>query len=76
MKQKLILSAAVLSIATLTLFAQAPPPPPASANVSGNGPIGGGGAPIGGGLAVALVMVAGFGTWKLLKAFRQKRFSD
>ncbi|MCX6268181.1 MAG: hypothetical protein NTW16_12610 [Bacteroidetes bacterium] len=76
MKTKLILSAVVLSISALTLFAQAPPPPPASANESGTGPVGGSGAPIGGGLAVALVMVAGFGTWKLLKTFRQKRFSD
>jgi hypothetical protein len=74
MKKKLILSAAVLSIATLTLFAQAPPPPPASANESGNGPVGNG-APIEGGLAIALVMVAGFGTWKLLKAFQKKRIS-
>ncbi|MCX6307116.1 MAG: hypothetical protein NT040_19290 [Bacteroidetes bacterium] len=60
-----------LTVFSVTLMAQpAPPPPPASANEGGNGPIGGG-APIDGGLATALLMVAGFGAWKWNKAHKQ-----
>ncbi|MFZ4523252.1 MAG: hypothetical protein ACOYNC_16200 [Bacteroidales bacterium] len=74
MKTRLIFFAAIFTVTTFTLFAQAPPPPPASSNEGGNGPVGNG-APIDGGLAGALVVVAGFGAWKLLKALQQKRIS-
>lgn len=68
--KKIILILAFLTIGSIATLAQAPPPPPASANEGGNGPIGGGGAPIDGTLATALLMVAGFGAWKLFKSRR------
>jgi hypothetical protein len=68
--KKIILILAFLTIGSIAILAQAPPPPPASANEGGNGPIGGSGAPIDGGLATALLMVAGFGAWKLIKSRR------
>ena len=46
-------------------FAQAPPPPPAEKGSNSNKAPGG--APIEGGLAVTLAMVAAFGAWKLFK---------
>jgi hypothetical protein len=60
-----------LIICSVTILAQAPPPPPVTANNGGtNGPIGDG-APIDGGLATALLMVAGFGAWKWYLAHKQ-----
>ena len=48
--------------------AQAPPPPPVEKGTNSNkGP---GGAPIDGGVAVTLAMVAGFAGWKLYKRMR------
>ena len=53
--------------------AQAPPPPPVEKGTNSNkGP---GGAPIDGGVIVALAMVAGYGTWKLLKTIQKKKQS-
>ena len=50
-----------------TSLAQAPPPPPVDKGTNSNkGP--GGGAPVDGGLFMALAMVAGFGAWKWIKA--------
>ena len=70
MKQALFILS-FLAVFSVTLMSQpAPPPPPASANEGGNGPIGGG-APIDGGLAVALFMVAGFGAWKWYMSHKQ-----
>ncbi|MCX6265842.1 MAG: hypothetical protein NTW16_00590 [Bacteroidetes bacterium] len=54
-------------------LAQAPPPPPVDKGTNSNkGP---GGAPIDGGVIVALAMVAGYGTWKLLKTIQKKKQS-
>jgi hypothetical protein len=58
-----------LIVSTATVIAQ-PPPPPEAANENGNGPIGGNGAPIDGGVAIVLAMVAGYGAWKLFKAVK------
>ena len=53
-------------VLTQTASAQAPPPPPADKGSNTNkGP--GGGAPLDGGTAVALAMVAAFAGWKLYK---------
>ena len=59
-----------MAIAQISI-AQAPPPPPDSGEKGGTGnKAPGGGAPIDGGLAAALVMVAGFGARKLGKAIQ------
>jgi hypothetical protein len=68
--KKALLILAFLIVSTAAVIAQ-PPPPPAEANQGGNGPIGDGGAPIDGGLATALLMVAGFGAWKWYKDHKQ-----
>ncbi|MFZ4521593.1 MAG: hypothetical protein ACOYNC_07800 [Bacteroidales bacterium] len=60
-------------VSAAAVIAQPPPPPP-TANESGNGPIGGNSAPIDGGLAISLVMVAGYGSWKMLKALQKRGF--
>ncbi len=44
-----------------------PPPPEVNGSMTNENPREGGGAPIDGGLAVALFMVAGFGAWKWYK---------
>ncbi|MEI7724796.1 MAG: hypothetical protein WCK09_06800 [Bacteroidota bacterium] len=57
-------------------FSQAPPPPPSGSDKGGSGnkaPGNGGGAPIEGGVIVALTMAAGFGGWKLFKSVQEKR---
>jgi hypothetical protein len=56
-------------------FSQAPPPPPPpSGDKGGSGnKAPGGGAPIEGGVIVALAMAAGFGGWKLFKVVQEKR---
>ena len=62
-----------LTVFHVTLMAQpaAPPPPPVTANNGGNnGPIGGNGAPIDGGVAITLIMVAGYGAWNLFKSIK------
>jgi hypothetical protein len=49
--------------------AQAPPPPPTSGSKgddTNKGP--GGGAPVAGGVAMSLVMIAGYGAWKWVRA--------
>jgi hypothetical protein len=68
--KKALLILAFLIVSTAAVIAQ-PPPPPAEANQGGNGPIGGNGAPIDGGLTAVMLMVAGFGTWKWYKAHKQ-----
>ncbi|MCX6266909.1 MAG: hypothetical protein NTW16_06060 [Bacteroidetes bacterium] len=56
-----------MAIAQLGL-AQAPPPPPVEKGTNSNkGP---GGAPVDGGVAVTLAMVAAFAGWKLYKKVR------
>ncbi|MCX6305085.1 MAG: hypothetical protein NT040_08960 [Bacteroidetes bacterium] len=50
-----------------TGMAQAPPPPPAEKGSNTN-KAPGGGAPLDGGLYLALALVAGFGAWKLYQA--------
>ncbi len=52
-----------------TGITQAPPPPPAEKGTNSN-KAPGGGAPVDGGLATALLMVTGFGGWKLFKSRR------
>ena len=55
-------------------FSQAPPPPPPAGPKGGSGNNNpGGSAPIDGGLAISLAMIAGFGAWKLLKAAQGKK---
>ena len=44
------------------------PPPPADQGSHSNKAPSGGGAPVDGGLFMALAMVAGFGAWKWIKA--------
>lgn len=54
--------------------AQAPPPPPSSGSKGDNtnkGP--GGGAPLGEGLGLTLALVAGYGVWKSVAAWRRRR---
>jgi hypothetical protein len=65
--KKVIILAIILTITTLSLFAQAPPPPPSNAG-TGGGPIGSGpmGAPIDGGLTVALLLGAGYALKQIL----------
>jgi hypothetical protein len=64
--KKILTLTAILMIGGLSLLAQAPPVPPSSANNGGtNGPVGGGGAPIGSGLVILLSLCAGFGTKKV-----------
>ena len=47
-------------------LAQAPPPPPAEKGSNTN-KAPGGGAPLDGGVYLALALVAGFGAWKFLR---------
>jgi hypothetical protein len=65
---------AIFKILTVTVFllmfnsvtnAQAPPPPEGSGGVSGNGNVPGGGAPIGSGLIILMVLGAGYGAKKV-----------
>jgi len=67
-----LLLCSFLAISGISLSQPAPPPPPPSGKgTAGNqGPSGG--APIDGGLVTALVMIAGFGTWKLIRVIRTK----
>ncbi len=60
------------SILTQVGLAQAPPPPPADKGTNNN-KAPGGGAPIDGGLAVSLALVAGFGTWKITKGSQKRK---
>lgn len=50
-----------------TGFSQAPPPPPAEKGTNSNKAPS---APIDGGVAMVLAMVAGYGAWKLYKRVR------
>ena len=66
-----------LTIFSFTLTAQAPPPPPATGNNGGtNGTVGGSGAPLDNGLTMTLVMIFGFGSWKLFKSFPKQELPD
>ena len=59
--KKILMISIVLMISGISLLAQAPPAPPSSANQGGTGPVGGGGAPIGSGVVLLIVMAAGYG---------------
>ena len=50
---------------------QAPPPPPVEKGSNTN-KAPGGGAPVDGGLAISLALVAGFGGWKWVKSRKRK----
>ena len=64
--KKILAITAILMIGGLSLLAQAPPVPPSSANNGGtNGPVGGGGAPIGSGLVLLITLAAGYGGKKV-----------
>ncbi len=66
-----------LIFSTATILAQAPQPPPPTGNNGGNnGFVGGNAAPVDGGLAVALFMVAGYGAWKMVKALQKKSLAN
>ncbi|MFZ4523758.1 MAG: hypothetical protein ACOYNC_18795 [Bacteroidales bacterium] len=52
------------------IFAQAPPPPP-SEKGTGSNKAPGGGAPVDGGILIALASVAGFGAWKVIRKFNK-----
>ena len=58
-----------MAIAPTAMSQDPPPPPPSGKGTSGNQS--GGGAPIDGGLAVSLAMIACFGGWKLLKMMKK-----
>jgi hypothetical protein len=64
----LFFSLILLTCATIaqSVHAQAPPPPPAEKGANDN-KAPGGGAPIDGGVAITLALVAGLGAWKLRK---------
>jgi hypothetical protein len=47
-----------------------PPPPPSENGTNGDE---GGGAPVDGGIAVVLALVAGYGSWKLFKVVQEKK---
>lgn len=70
--KKILTFTAILIISGFTLFAQAPPTPPSSANEGGDGPVGGGGAPIGSGIAILLALGAGYGSKKIYNIKKQK----
>jgi hypothetical protein len=75
LKSVLLLSTIMLLTASLNVgLAQTPPAPP-SHDKGGNQGKNGGGAPIDGGLAISLAMVAGYGAYKWLKAVRKKKQS-
>jgi len=64
---KILLVSFFLLVFQFALFAQSPPPPPPpGGGQSGNGNVPGGGAPIGSGLAIMLLLGAAYGSKKLL----------
>jgi len=63
--KKIILLTVFIAISSFALLAQAPPPPPTDANEGGQGPVGGGGAPIGSGIALLISLAAGYGAKKV-----------
>ena len=52
-----------------------PPPPVDKGSTTNKGPSEGDGAPIDGGVYIALAMVAGFGAWKLFRAAQSRKQS-
>ena len=74
--KKVILIFAFLTIGSITLLAQPLPAPPSNAGSGGNGPVGGGGAPVDGGLAISLAMIAGFGAWKWYMAGKKLKLKN
>jgi len=72
MKKKILFLAALLTLGTFTLLAQAPPKPPNDPSLGGtNGPIGGegpAGVPIDGGLGILLVLGAGYAVKRVYNA--------
>ena len=63
---KILLVSFFLLVFQFALFAQEPPPPPSGGGQSGDGNVPGGGAPIGSGLAIMLLLGAAYGSKKLL----------
>jgi len=62
--KKLFATAAFLVIGVMALMSQTPPPPPDDPSLGGtNGPVGGG-APVGSGIELLLLMGAGYGIKK------------
>ena len=73
--KKIIFILAFLTIGSFTLPAQPPPAPPSNAGNGGNGPVGDG-APIDGGLAISLALIAGFGVWKWYMAGKKLKLKN
>jgi hypothetical protein len=73
--KKFIILSVFLMISGLALMAQAPPAPPSSANEGGQGPVGGGGAPIGSGMVLLIALAAGYGGKKVYN-FNKKKLAE
>jgi len=63
---KILLVSFFLLVFQFALFAQDSPPPPPAGGQSGDGNVPGGGAPIGSGLTIMLLLGAAYGSKKLL----------
>jgi len=61
----------VLMISRFSLLAQAPPVPPTNAGTGGD-PVGGGGAPIGSGLILLILLAAGYGGKKVYEVRKKQ----
>ena len=77
----LLCSIILLTLSLNVSLAQGPMPPPPTGgsnnghDLGGNQGDDGGGAPIDGGLAVSLALIAGFGAWKWFKGVQRKKQS-
>ncbi|MBG0781446.1 MAG: hypothetical protein H0S84_04185 [Bacteroidales bacterium] len=60
-----------LTIASTALLAQGPPEPPS--DPTGEGPVGGGGAPIGSGIAILLTLGAAYGGRKVYQYWQSQK---
>ena len=69
---RILLTVAILGMTGMPLIvgAQTPPSPPSHGAAGNQGK--GGGAPLDGGLAVSLALVAGYGAWKTFRKNREK----
>jgi hypothetical protein len=71
--KKIFFVLVIFLVSLMPLFAQDPPPPPDQGGGGTNGnPIGGGGAPIGSGLTILLLMGAGYGIKKIHDSKQEK----
>lgn len=76
MAKRILLLLTFCLFLTVYLSAQAPPPPPPNNASTGNGPVGGG-APIGNGILILMVLSASYTAFKCLTAERtQENFSE